>query len=197
MAFIPENPGNDELLINFPAQCRANWIAIALGTASALLITNAKVSPTAAIEDTKLAQIVSTAKVHGTSITGLASLPSGAGVIPDVNCNNKLKADVSDTTPQYLSGLIDTNMFQISAGDLLQLKDGGVETEKLESGSASPGNNKGYGTNASGTKGFFDVLDLATVQTWTGLKYGPFRLENRTNDTGCTQTGRMWIRTDV
>jgi hypothetical protein len=47
-------------------------------------------------------------------------------------------------------------MFQVSAGDQLQLKDGGVSTAKLESGAASPGNNKYYGTNASGTKGLFD-----------------------------------------
>ena len=79
---------------------------------------------------------------------------------------NKLKADSADATPQYLDSLIDTAMFIISAGDVLQLKDGGVEMEKLESGSASPGNSKYYGTNAAGAKGFFSFLiNLVTMVT--------------------------------
>lgn len=48
-------------------------------------IVNADVSASAAIVDTKLAQITTASKVHGTAITGLASLPSGAGVIPSAN----------------------------------------------------------------------------------------------------------------
>lgn len=48
-------------------------------------IINADISATAAIVDTKLAQITTANKVHGTSITGLASLPAGAGVIPAAN----------------------------------------------------------------------------------------------------------------
>lgn len=48
-------------------------------------ILNADVNASAAIVDTKLAQIATASKVHGTSITGLASLPSGAGVIPVAN----------------------------------------------------------------------------------------------------------------
>jgi len=79
---------------------------------------------------------------------------------------NKLKADAADATPQYLDSLIDAAMFIISAGDVLQLKDGGVEMEKLESGSASPGNSKYYGTNAAGAKGFFSFLiNLVTMVT--------------------------------
>lgn len=154
MAWNPGNPANDELLINFPAQCRANWEAIALGTDPALLITNAKCSPSMGLVDTKLAQITTPGKVSGSAVTLLGSVPSGAGVLPDINSPNKLKADSADTTPQYLDSLIDTLVFQISAGDLLQLKEGGVKTEKLESGAASPGNLKYYGTNSGGTKGF-------------------------------------------
>lgn len=48
-------------------------------------ILNADINASAAIVDTKLAQITTASKVSGTSITGLASLPSGAGVIPAVN----------------------------------------------------------------------------------------------------------------
>lgn len=48
-------------------------------------ITNSNISGTAAIVDTKLAQIVTFGKVNGTAITGLTNLASGAGVIPIAN----------------------------------------------------------------------------------------------------------------
>lgn len=48
-------------------------------------ILNADISASAAIADTKLAQITTASKVHGTSITGLASVVSGAGIIPVAN----------------------------------------------------------------------------------------------------------------
>lgn len=163
MAWDKDIPANDELLTNFPALCRANWEALELMTDANLLITNAKVASGAGIVDTKLAQITTASKVSGSAITGLASVPSGAGVLPDANSNNKLKADSSDTTPQYLDSLIDTNMFQISAGDLLQLKDNGVGTEKLVNGASSPGNSKYYGTNSGGTKGFFDLPSVSIL----------------------------------
>lgn len=156
MAWDKTIPADDELLSNFPALCRANWDALELLTASALQVTNAKVATGANIADTKLAQITTPSKVSGAAITSLASVPSGAGVLPDANSPHKLKADSADTTPQYLDSLIDTGMFQISAGDLLQVKDEGIGTEKLVGGSASPGNTKYYGTNPSGTKGFHD-----------------------------------------
>ena len=138
MAWDKTKPENDMLLINFPPACRANWDALELLTDPALQITNDKVAPGAGIEDTKLAQITSANKVHGSAITGLSSIPSAAGVLPTENSPNKLKADVSDTTPEYLDGLIDTAMFQVSASDQLQLKDGGVSTAKLENGAVSP-----------------------------------------------------------
>jgi hypothetical protein len=173
MAWDKTKPENDMLLINFPAACRANWEALELGADPNLLVTNAKVAPGAGIEDTKLAQIVTPNKVHGSSLTGLASIPSAAGVLPQENSPNKLKADVSDTTPEYLDSLIDALVFQISGSDKLQLKDGGVGTEKLEGGSASPGNNKGYGTNASGTKGFYETIPvhIDSIQDGQGLRY--------------------------
>ncbi|MBN1869405.1 MAG: hypothetical protein JW847_02360 [Candidatus Omnitrophica bacterium] len=214
MAWDKTKPENDMLLINFPPACRANWDAIELGTDPSLLITNDKVSPSAGIVDTKLAQITTPNKVHGSALTGLASVPSGAGVLPAVNSPNKLKADASDTTPEYLDSLIDSNMFQVSAGDQLQLKDGGVQTQKLEGGVSAPGNNKAYGTNNGGTKGFFDVVDLATNQILTGqktlnnLKLGgnadcdkkqlvSAAIENRTFDPDTPVTGQIWFRTDV
>jgi len=123
VAWTPSKPENDMLLVNFPAAMRSNLDALELGTDVALLITNAKCSASMGLEDTKLAQITTAAKVSGAAITLLTSVPSGAGVLPDANSNGKCKADAADTTPQYLDSLIDTGMFQISAGDLLQLAD--------------------------------------------------------------------------
>jgi len=48
-------------------------------------IVNSDISGSAAIVDTKLAQITTASKVSGTSITGLASLPAGAGTVPTAN----------------------------------------------------------------------------------------------------------------
>jgi hypothetical protein len=180
MAWDKTKPENDMLLINFPAACRANWDALELGTDPNLQITNDKVAPNAGIEDSKLAQITSANKVSGSALVGLASVPQAAGVLPADNSPNKLKADVSDTTPEYLDGLIDTAVFQVSAGDQLQLKDGGVETEKLEGGSESPGNTKYYGTNDVGSKGFFDMPnpDLTGYANGLDVNGNNIRLKN-------------------
>jgi hypothetical protein len=48
-------------------------------------IVNADIKSDAAIADTKLAAISTAGKVYGQAITALACLPSGAGVIPNVN----------------------------------------------------------------------------------------------------------------
>ena len=56
-----------------------------LATCAVTGIINSDIASGAAIADSKLAQIATAGKVHGTSITGLASLPSGAGEIPAAN----------------------------------------------------------------------------------------------------------------
>lgn len=84
-AWDASKPGNSEKLKDAPAQIRANWDAIATGTDSALQITNAKVSASAAIVDTKLAQITTASKVSGAAITSLGSVPSGGGQLPLAN----------------------------------------------------------------------------------------------------------------
>lgn len=48
-------------------------------------IVDAHIASGAAIADSKLAQITTASKVSGTAITGLASLPAGAGIIPAAN----------------------------------------------------------------------------------------------------------------
>ena len=48
-------------------------------------IENANIKSTAAIVDTKLAQITTFGKVHGSSISNLGSLSTAAGTIPDAN----------------------------------------------------------------------------------------------------------------
>ena len=48
-------------------------------------IVNADIDSSAAIADSKLAQITTASKISGAAITGLASLVSGAGVIPTAN----------------------------------------------------------------------------------------------------------------
>ena len=48
-------------------------------------IVGTQLSASANIADTQLAQITTASKVHGSSLTGLASTPSGAGVIPIAN----------------------------------------------------------------------------------------------------------------
>jgi len=104
MAWDKNNPSDDELLINAPAQIRANWAALEAMTDASLLITNAKCSPTMGLVDTKLAQITTAGKVSGTALTGLASIPVGAGVIPAANLTSVAqKGANSDITS--LSGL--------------------------------------------------------------------------------------------
>ena len=84
-AWDPTHPTDDELKKDVPGWVRANWDAIATGTDAALQITNAKVAASAGIVDTKLATISTAGKVNGAAITGLASVPSGAGALPVAN----------------------------------------------------------------------------------------------------------------
>ena len=77
MAWDKAKPQNTEKLKDTPALIRANWDAIELGTDANLLVTNAKVSPTAGIVDTKLAQIVTPNKVSVVAITGVLPLANG------------------------------------------------------------------------------------------------------------------------
>jgi hypothetical protein len=85
-AWDATKPTDNDVRKNAPAQIRANWSAIATGTDAALCTNNAKMCAGAAVADDKLAQITSAAKVHGSALTGLSSIPSSAnGQIPIAN----------------------------------------------------------------------------------------------------------------
>lgn len=66
-----------------------------------LTITNGDISSSAAIADSKLATISSAGKVSGAALTSLASIPAGAGIIPDANTSlggTIESAEISDGT---------------------------------------------------------------------------------------------------
>ena len=54
-------------------------------TASLTNVVNADIDAAAAIADSKLAQITTASKVSGAAVTLLTSVPSGAGVLPNIN----------------------------------------------------------------------------------------------------------------
>jgi len=122
MAWDPSKPEDDQLLVNFPSSCRAQWTAIALGTDSNLLITNAKCHSAMGLVDTKLAQITTYQKVHGSSLSNLSSVNSGGGRLPHVNCANVLFASGTDAVPGKLDELISSTYFTVTS-ELLVLKD--------------------------------------------------------------------------
>ena len=61
-------------------------------------VDNANIKPSAGIVDSKLAQISTASKVNATAITNLSGLPSGSGVIPDVNLDSTGWVDYSLTS---------------------------------------------------------------------------------------------------
>ncbi len=70
-------------------------------------IDNTNIAANAAIADTKLSQITTASKVSATAITGLASLPAGAGVVPVANLGtgasstNFLRGDGAFSNPAF------------------------------------------------------------------------------------------------
>lgn len=64
----------------FPGRVIASSAQIAPG-----IILNSDINASAAIVDTKLAQITTALKVSGAALTSLASIPAGAGLIPTAN----------------------------------------------------------------------------------------------------------------
>ena len=58
-------------------------------------IDNTNIAASAAIADTKLAQITTASKVSGTALTSLASIPAGAGVIPTANLTSGIAIETT------------------------------------------------------------------------------------------------------
>ena len=79
-----------------------------------IAIVNAEIDAAAGIVDTKLAQIATASKVSGAALTGLASVPSGAGELPIANMSNILQQgyDASDTIEST------TSAFYVDSGDI-------------------------------------------------------------------------------
>lgn len=85
-AWNASKPADNEKLKDTPSLLRDNFAAIATGTDANLCVNNTKMCANASISDDKLAQITSAAKVSGTALTGLSSIPgSGNGQIPIAN----------------------------------------------------------------------------------------------------------------
>lgn len=130
MAWDKTKPANDELLINFPAQCRANWEAIELGTDASLLITNAKIHSSAGIVDTKLAQIATAGKVSGAALTLLANIPGGAGLIPVANIPDISASKITSGTLGYTRG--GTGLATLgTSGQILAVNSGATALEYI------------------------------------------------------------------
>jgi len=98
---------NEDAIFNYLTRGVDKYAASSITTDSILdgTLANSDIAGTAAIVDTKLAQITTASKVSGTSLTGLASVPSGAGVIPTANLTSVAqKGANSDITS--ITGLI-------------------------------------------------------------------------------------------
>lgn len=171
-AWDPTRPTNDEYKYIVPSVIRANWDAIAIGTDSALLVTNAKCSPSMGLVDTKLATIATANKVNASAIFSLASTPSDAGQFPIVNIPTITSGKGGTNTDSSAS----TGMPKVTAGAWTfnatqdDLGDGSTYKKYNPAGVAITGG------SISGTT---------------------IAIENRTSDPGTPATGQMWIRTDL
>jgi len=98
-------------------------------------ITNANLSASAGIVDTKLAQIATASKVDGAALTLLTNIPSAAGIIPSANINTGTTAnkiyyvDTGDLLPAVDARNL-TNL------DASALSSGAVGTARLGTGTA-------------------------------------------------------------
>lgn len=93
-------------------------------------IANADIATSAEIADSKLANITTAGKVNGTAITGLGSIPSGAGTIPAANLggvtlpsgavffmiSGSCPSGTTDVTATYADRMIIANATQNATG---------------------------------------------------------------------------------
>lgn len=135
-------------------------------------ITNANIAAAAGIGDTKLAQITTAGKVHGTSLTGLASVPSAAGIIPSANINTGVTAgdiyfvDTSDELPAVDA----RNLINLDAS---ALSSGAVGTARLGTGTASSTNYLRGDQNWDTPSGKGNsAFSFSGSQNWAATAYG-------------------------
>jgi len=144
-AWDKTRPTDSDQLKTSPGVIRDNWQAIETGTDAALLVTNAKVSATAGIVDTKLATIVTPGKVSGAALTLLGSVPAGAGTLPVANtpygtaANQLVKLDANAKIPALDASLV-TGLTATQIPNL--------DAAKITSGTLPTGRG---GTGATGT----------------------------------------------
>lgn len=141
-------------------------------------ILNADVNASAAIVDTKLAQIATAGKVSGASLTSLASIPSGAGIIPVANLPALGMSFVSATTfageeTKTISGLttgvpyfIILDLVSASGNADLQLyPNGTLSTISATSGYDSSGNRLRLSSGSFGNGSICSLkIDIRTIQ---------------------------------
>jgi hypothetical protein len=122
-AWDKTKPADSEKLKDTPALIRANWTALETGTDANLLITNAKVSPTAGIVDTKLAQITTASKVSVTAITGTLGIGNGGtGLTSAGGTANRLLGTSNGST----FGLLQVDLASAMITGALPIANGGT-----------------------------------------------------------------------
>lgn len=153
-------------------------------------IDNAKVNASAAIVDSKLAQIATASKVSGAALTSLASIPAGAGVIPAANIPAgfaelaNVAADGSSVTlasgtftaKQFLIAII--NIVDVASASVLKIRFNGASGALYSSvislnGGASAARDAADGIEPSSAGGTYDypmvivleiIANVATVR---------------------------------
>ena len=141
MAWDASLPVNSGLLINFPAQCRANWDALALGTDASLLITNAKVHSSAAIVESKIL-FAGTGHGHTGSTDGkqIVLTTAVSGVLPIANGGTTLSSAggtanrIMGTTDGTSLSLLQVNLASVQVTGVLDETNGGTGQSTITQG---------------------------------------------------------------
>jgi hypothetical protein len=143
-------------------------------------ITNAEISASAAIADTKLAQISTAGTVAGAALTGLTNIPSGAGKIPVANidtgttANKIVLLDASAKIPavdaSQVTGLVASQIPDLAAS---KITSGTMGTARLGSGTASSSTFlRGDSTWAANSPGFTSRARALNTSTGTTVNAG-------------------------
>jgi hypothetical protein len=162
-AWDKNKPADNDIRKDFPAQARANWAAIELGTDVALQITNAKCAAAMGLADTKLAEIGTANKVNATAFKNLSGCPNGAGALPLAN------GGTGQTTGQAglnaLAGGVTANRVLRGNGTNVVLAQVGLTTDVT---GTLPVGNGGTGATAAANAANGVVVPTGAVNTANG-----------------------------